>query len=344
HPVTRGTAQNPDIYFQAREASNIFYEQIVETVKFYLSQVGELTGRPHGLFDYYGAPDATAIIVAMGSVTQTIEETVDYLNAQGAKYGVLEVHLYRPFSMKDFLGQIPTSVTRIAVLDRTKEPGALGEPLYLDVRHCYYDEDITPIIIGGRYGLGSKDTTPADIKAVYDNLVAEKPKNHFTVGIVDDVTHTSLAKIEKIDTAPKGSVQCKFWGLGSDGTVGANKQAIKIIGNHTNKYVQAYFDYDSKKSGGLTVSHLRFGDVPIKSTYLVDEADYVACHNQSYIYQYDLVKGLKEGGTFVLNCRWDNDQLDEMLPASLKSEMANKAIKLYTIDAIKIAEEVGLGN
>lgn len=344
HPVVRGTAQNPDIYFQTREASAPFYRAIPEIVEGYMNEMEKLTGRKYGLFDYYGAEDAEQVIVAMGSVCETIEETIDYLNAQGKKYGLLKVHLYRPFSMKHFMNAMPKSAKRICVLDRTIEPGAPGGPLYLDVRNCYYDVENAPMIIGGRYGLGSKDTTPNQIKAVYDNLEKSTPKDQFTVGIVDDVSNTSLEVAEKIDTAPAGTIKCKFWGLGSDGTVGANKQAIKIIGDNTEKYVQAYFAYDSKKSGGITTSHLRFGDSPIKSTYLIDDADYIACHNPSYVYKYDLIKGLKKGGTFVLNCRWDDSELDEKLPAKLRRQLAELNANFYCVDAIKYAEDLGLGN
>ena len=344
HPVVRGTAQNPDIYFQTREASAPFYRAIPEIVEGYMNEMEKLTGRKYGLFDYYGAQDAEHVIVAMGSVCETIEETIDYLNAQGKKYGLLKVHLYRPFSMKHFMNAMPKSAKRICVLDRTIEPGAPGGPLYLDVRNCYYDVENAPMIIGGRYGLGSKDTTPNQIKAVYDNLEKSAPKDQFTVGIVDDVSNTSLEVAEKIDTAPAGTIKCKFWGLGSDGTVGANKQAIKIIGDNTEKYVQAYFAYDSKKSGGITTSHLRFGDSPIKSTYLIDDADYIACHNPSYVYKYDLIKGLKKGGTFVLNCRWDDSELEEKLPAKLRRQLAELDANFYCVDAIKYAEDLGLGN
>ncbi|MEG0907018.1 MAG: pyruvate:ferredoxin (flavodoxin) oxidoreductase [Cellulosilyticaceae bacterium] len=344
HPVTRGTAQNPDIYFQTREASNPFYENIVPIVEEYMNKVGELTGRKYGLFDYYGAPDAENIMVAMGSVTETIEETVDYLNKQGGKYGLVKVHLYRPFSMKHFLDVVPQTTKKIAVLDRTKEPGAMGEPLYLDVRNCYYGVEHAPEIIGGRFGLGSKDTTPSQIKSVFENLTSTQPKNQFTVGIVDDVTHTSLEPTAKISAAPQGTIRCKFWGLGSDGTVGANKQAIKIIGEYTEQYVQAYFDYDSKKSGGLTMSHLRFGKEPIKSTYLIDEADYIACHNQSYVNLYDVLAGIKSGGTFVLNCQWSASELEDKLPAKIKRELAKNKVEFYIVNGTKIAEEIGMGN
>ncbi len=344
HPVIRGTAQNPDIYFQTRESVNKYYDNIVSVVEEYMQKMGSLTGRQYNLFDYYGAPDAENIIIAMGSITTVIEETIDYLNASGEKYGVVKVHLYRPFSVKHLLNAIPKTVKKIAVLDRTKEPGSLGEPLYLDVKAAFYGMENAPLIIGGRYGLGSKDTTPSDIKVVYDNLKLENPKDGFTIAIVDDVTNTSLAVTEKINAAPKSTVRCKFWGLGSDGTVGANKQAIKIIGDHTEKYVQGYFAYDSKKSGGVTISHLRFGDEPIKSSYLIDEADYIACHNQSYVYQFDLLRGIKTGGTFVLNCLWSENEIEQHLPAKLKREIAAKNINFYTVNATKIAETIGLGN
>ena len=344
HPVTRGTAQNPDIYFQTRESVNKYYDNIVGVVEDYMKKMGNLTGRQYNLFDYYGAPDADNIIVAMGSITPVIEETIDYLNASGEKCGVVKVHLYRPFSVKHLLNAIPKSVKKIAVLDRTKEPGSLGEPLYLDVKAALYEMENAPLIVGGRYGLGSKDTTPSDIKAVYDNLKLKNPKDGFTIAIVDDVTNLSLPTTEKINAAPKSTVKCKFWGLGSDGTVGANKQAIKIIGDHTNKYVQGYFAYDSKKSGGVTISHLRFGDEPIKSSYLIDEADYIACHNQSYVYQYDLIKGLKKGGTFVLNCLWNETDIEQHLPAKLKRKISTNNIAFYTVNATKIAEVIGLGN
>ena len=344
HPVTRGTAQNDDIYFQTREASNKYYNNIVGVVEKYMAKMSELTGRKHGLFNYYGDENAKNIIIAMGSVTETIEETIDYLNAKGGSYGLVKVHLYRPFSNKHLLEAIPASAERICVLDRTKEPGSTGEPLYLDVRNAFFDVENAPMIIGGRYGLGSKDVTPTDIKTVFDNLTSEKPKNNFTLGIVDDVTNTSLEKSESIKIAHPGTVRCKFWGLGSDGTVGANKQAIKIIGDNTDKYAQAYFAYDSNKSGGITMSHLRFGDAPIRSTYLIDEADYIACHNQSYVNQYDLLKGLKEGGVFVLNTIWSQEELEQHLPAKMKKFIADNNINFYTVNATKIAQEIGLGN
>lgn len=343
NPVLRGTAQNPDIFFQAKEASNRFYEAIPDIVNDYMKEITKLTGRHYAPFNYYGAPDAENIIVAMGSVTDAIEETVDYLMERGEKVGVVKVHLYRPFSEKYFFDVLPKTVKRIAVLDRTKEPGALAEPLHLDVKSMFYGKENAPLIVGGRYGLGSKDTTPAQILAVFKNLKADQPKDRFTIGIVDDVTHTSLPVEEHVNVAPEGTIRCKFWGLGSDGTVGANKSAIKIIGDNTNKYAQAYFAYDSKKSGGVTISHLRFGDKPIKSTYLIDEADFVACHNQAYVYQYDLLKGLKKGGTFLLNCLWSPEELDQKLPANIKKYIAQNEIKFYTINATKIASEIGLG-
>ncbi|WP_195941077.1 pyruvate:ferredoxin (flavodoxin) oxidoreductase [Romboutsia sp. 1001713B170131_170501_G6] len=344
HPVARGTAQNPDIYFQTREASNKYYEEIVPIVENYMNKIGELTGRQYGLFNYYGAEDAKEILIAIGSVTEAIEETIDELNAKGEKYGLVKVHLFRPFSKEHLLKVIPKSVNKICVLDRTKEPGAIGEPLYLDVRAAYYGQENAPMIIGGRYGLGSKDVTPTDIKAIFDNLVCDNPKDQFTVGIVDDVTHKSLEVKEELKVVKQGTINCKFWGLGSDGTVGANKQAIKIIGDNTDKYVQAYFAYDSKKSGGVTMSHLRFGDEPIRSTYLIDSADYIACHNQSYVTQYDLLKGLKSNGTFVLNTIWDEKELEDHLPAKMKNYLAKNNIDFYTVNATKIAQEIGLGN
>lgn len=343
HPVLRGTAQNPDIFFQARESSNRFYNAVPEIVEYYMNEINKITGRNYGLFNYYGAPDADRVIIAMGSVCDTIEETIDYLMARGEKVGVVKVHLYRPFSVKHFLQAMPSTVKKIAVLDRTKEPGAIGEPLYQDVCTVYFDAAEKPVIVAGRYGLGSKDTTPAQIVAVYDNLKSDNPKNHFTIGIVDDVTHLSLPIGEEIDTVPEGTISCKFWGLGSDGTVGANKNAIKIIGDHTDMYAQAYFSYDSKKSGGITVSHLRFGKKPIRSTYLIKKADFVACHNPSYVDNYDMVSDLKDGGTFLLNCSWSAEELDKRLPAKMKRYIAKHNINFYTIDAVDIAREIGLG-
>ena len=342
-PYTKGTAQNPDIYFQAMEASNPYYENIVEVVNDYMQEINKLTGRDYRPFNYYGHPEAERIIVAMGSVTETIEETVDYLMERGEKVGVIKVHLYRPFSAKYFFDVLPKTVKKIAVLDRTKEKGAIAEPLHLDVQSVFYGSDLQPVIVGGRYGLGSKDTTPSQIKAVFDNLKEENPKDRFTIGIVDDVTHTSLEIKEEINTEPEGTIRCKFWGFGSDGTVGANKSAIKIIGDDTDMYAQGYFSYDSKKSGGVTISHLRFGHKPIKSTYLIDEADFISCSKQSYVYQYDLLKGLKNGGKFLLNCSWDKDEVGEHLPAEMKRYIAENNIDFYIINATKIANEIGLG-
>ena len=344
HPVTRGTAQNPDIYFQTREVSNKYYDDIVGIVEKNMARMSEITGRKHSLFDYYGAEDATHVVVAMGSVTEALEETIDYLNAKGQKLGMIKVHLFRPFSAEHFLAAMPKTVERVCVLDRTKEPGAPGEPLYLDVVNVLSKSELSPLVVGGRYGLGSKDTTPTDLNAVFENLNTENPRNGFTIGIVDDVTNLSLPQAEEIKIKAPGTVRCKFWGLGSDGTVGANKQAIKIIGDHTDKYAQAYFDYDSKKSGGVTMSHLRFGDTPIRSTYLLDESDYIACHNQSYVHQYDLLKGLRKGGTFVLNTIWDQEGLEANLPAEMKQYIAENDIEFYTINAVKIGQEIGLGN
>ncbi|HHW01423.1 MAG TPA: pyruvate:ferredoxin (flavodoxin) oxidoreductase [Thermoanaerobacterales bacterium] len=343
HPVTRGTAQNPDIFFQAREACNPYYLAVPEIVENYMAEISKITGREYHLFNYYGHPEAERVIVAMGSVCETIEETVDYLMAKGEKVGVLKVHLYRPFSVKHFLGSMPETVKKIAVLDRTKEPGSQGEPLYQDVCTAYFENKVHPVIVGGRYGLGSKDTTPSQIKAVFDNLKADEPKNHFTIGIVDDVTYTSLAVEEDINTTAEGTVCCKFWGFGSDGTVGANKSAIKIIGDNTDMYAQGYFAYDSKKSGGVTISHLRFGKKPIKSTYLIDKADFIACHKQSYIGQYDVLSGLKDGGTFLLNTQWSPEELEEKLPASVKRYLAKHNINFYIINAVDIAQKLGLG-
>ncbi len=344
HPVTRGTAQNPDIFFQAREASNNYYEAIPDIVADYMKQISEVTGREYKPFNYVGAPDAENIVVAMGSVTDTIEETIDYLAAKGEKIGLIKVRLYRPFSEKYFFDVLPATVKKISVLDRTKEPGSLGEPLYQDIRTMFYGKDNAPIVVGGRYGLGSKDTTPSQIKAVYDNLKLDAPRNGFTVGINDDVTNLSLEVKEKISAEPVGTVRCKFWGLGSDGTVGANKSAIKIIGDETDLYAQGYFSYDSKKSGGVTVSHLRFGKNPIKSTDLIDEADYIACHNQSYVTQYELLDGLKKGGIFVLNCIWSPEEVEAHLPNSMKKYIADNEIEFYTINATDLAVEIGLGN
>lgn len=344
HPVLRGTAQNPDIFFQAREASNPYYNAIPNVVEDYMKKFGEKTGRHYNLFDYYGAPDADRVIIAMGSVCDTIEETIDYLNKKGEKVGLVKVRLYRPFSIKHFIDAIPKTATKIAVLDRTKEPGANGEPLYQDVCTAFYERKGELTIVGGRYGLGSKDTTPEQIIAVYDNLNQNEPKNHFTIGIVDDVTFLSLPSAKPVDTAPESTVACKFWGLGSDGTVGANKNSIKIIGDHTDMYAQAYFSYDSKKSGGVTISHLRFGKEPIKSTYLINKADFVACHNQAYIGKYDMVSDVKPGGTFLLNCSYTPEELDEKLPADVKRYIAKNNVNFYIIDGVGIGKEIGLGN
>ncbi len=342
-PVVRGTAQNPDIYFQNREAANKFYEKIPDLVSEYMNEISKITGREYKPFNYYGAEDAEHVIIAMGSGCDVIEEVVEYLVNKGEKVGLVKVHLYRPFSEKYFFDVLPNTVKKIAVLDRTKEPGAVGEPLYQDVRSMFYDKENKPVIVGGRYGLGSKDTRPEQFIAVFDNLKNDTPKDHFTLGIVDDLTNTSLAEGDVVDTSPEGTIKCRLWGLGSDGTVGANKMAIKIIGDKTDLYAQGYFSYDSKKSGGTTVSHLRFGKKPIKSPYLVYDADYVACHNKSYVNHYDLLKGLKKNGTFVLNCPWNEEELDEKLPASLKKYIVNNNIKFYVIDAVGIAQNIGLG-
>ncbi|NGT50694.1 pyruvate:ferredoxin (flavodoxin) oxidoreductase [Clostridium perfringens] len=342
-PVTRGTAQNPDIYFQEREAVNKFYDAVPEIVESYMKEITKLTGREYNCFDYYGAADAERVIVAMGSVTDLIEETVDYLNAKGEKVGLIKVRLLRPFSNERLIKAMPKTVKKVAVLDRTKEPGAAGEPLYLEVKNAFYGLENAPVIVGGRFGLGSKDTVPADIVAVYENLNKEDAKNGFTLSIVDDVTNTSLEPVGDIDTTPEGTKACKFWGLGSDGTVGANKSAIKIIGDHTDMYAQGYFAYDSKKSGGVTISHLRFGKQPIKSPYLINKADFVACHNQSYVNKYFVLDGLKKNGTFLLNTIWTPEEVAEHLPASYKRFLAENNIKFYTLNAVKIAQEVGLG-
>ena len=344
HPVVRGTTQNPDIYFQQRESANPFYNAVPDIVQEYMDKLATITGRKYKLFNYYGAEDAEYVIVAMGSACDTIYETIDYLRGRREKVGAVRVHLYRPFSEKHFLDNIPKTVKRIAVLDRTKEPGSTGEPLYLDVIKAYKDTEGSPLIIGGRYGLSSKDTRSSQIIAVFENLKQEKPKDRFTIGIVDDVTNTSLPEHDIINTTPEGTISCRIWGLGSDGTVGANKTAIKIIGDNTDMHVQAYFSYDSKKSGGTTVSHLRFGKKPLRSPYLVYNADYIACHNKAFLYQYDLIKGLKKGGTFVLNCPWETDELAEKIPASIRRYLAQKEISFYIIDALAIASKTGLGN
>ncbi len=345
HPVLRGTAQNPDIFFQAREACNTYYDAVPAIVEKYLEKVNEKAGTDYKLFNYYGAPDAEKVIIAMGSVCDTIEETVDYINANGGKVGLIKVRLYRPFVKEKLLEAIPETCKKIAVMDRTKEPGAGAEPLFLDVVNAVRGTKFeSALIVGGRYGLGSKDTTPACVFAVYKNLDADKPIDGFTVGINDDVTNLSLPLEAAPNTAGEGIVSCKFWGLGSDGTVGANKNSIKIIGDHTDKYIQAYFAYDSKKSGGITISHLRFGDTPIRSTYYVSHANFVACHNPSYIERYDITGDIAEGGTFLLNCQWTPEELEEKLPAKVKRDIAKKNVKFYTIDAITIARNIGLGN
>ena len=342
-PVTRGTAQNGDVYFQAVESRNQAYDAIPDIVARYMGEIGEISGRSYRPFDYYGSPDAENIIIAMGSVTETIRETIDYLRERGRKYGVVSVHLYRPFSAKYLLKVLPKSVKKIAVLDRTKEPGSLGEPLYLDIKTVFQGQANSPLIIGGRYGLSSKDTTPAQIIAVYDNLEQKEPKNDFTIGIVDDVTFKSLPIKSEVSIVKPGTTECKFYGLGSDGTVGANKNTIKIIGSHTDLYSQAYFDYDSKKSGGYTCSHLRFGKSPIHAPYLVNTPDFVACHVPSYLEKYDVLKGIKEGGSFLLNSLWDEKETLERLPDHVKAVIGRKHINLYIINATKIAAKIGLG-
>ena len=344
HPHLGGTAQNPDIYFQGREAANKYYEATPAIVEEVMEEVGKLTGRPHKPFDYVGAPDAEYVVVAMGSGCDSATEAVNKLNELGEKVGLVSVHLYRPFCAKRFVEALPKTVKKIAVLDRTKESGSLGEPLYLDVVAALAEQGCKVETVGGRYGLGSKEFTPTHVKAVFDNLKQDAPKNHFTVGIEDDVTFTSLPLGPIFNAAPAGAISCKFYGLGSDGTVGANKNSIKIIGDHTDMYAQAYFAYDSKKSGGLTVSHLRFGKSPIQSPYQIDAADFTACHNPAYVTQYDMLSTLKDGGTFLLNCQWKDEELDEHLPASMKRMLAEKHIKFYAIDAIDLAAKVGMGN
>ena len=343
HPVTRGTAQNPDVYFQLCESLNKYYDDIPAIVEEYMSKITELTGREYHCFDYYGDNNADRIIISMGAVSEVIEETIDYLMSKGEKVGLIKVRLYRPFSIERLLNTIPKSVKKIAVLDKTKEPGSIGEPLYLDVLRAVNEMENPPKVVGGRFGLGSKDPYPSDIVAVYENLAKDKPKNRFTIGIIDDVTNLSLEPNKEIDVAVEGTTACKFWGLGSDGTVGANKNAIKIIGDHTNMYAQGYFAYDSKKSGGITVSHLRFGKNPIKSHYEIDKADFVACHNQSYVYSYNVLEGLRKNGVFVLNTIWNEEELNDRLPAKMKKYIAENNINFYTINAVKIAQEIGLG-
>ncbi len=342
-PHQRGTAQNPDIYFQNREAANTYYNNTPEEVETVMDQVYELTGRRYNLFDYCGAEDAESVIVCMGSASDTVEETVNYLNKQGEKVGLLKVRLYRPFSKKHFLAALPATCKRIAVLDRTKEPGSLGEPLYQDVCTALTEADKRITVIGGRYGLGSKEFNPCMAKGVFDNLNSEQPRNHFTVGITDDVTHTSLDYPSCLYTTPEGTHRAKFFGLGADGTVGANKNSIIIIGDNTDQYAQGYFVYDSKKSGGITVSHLRFGHEPIKSTYLIDEADFIACHNPAFVTRYDILEGVRENGIFLLNSNWNVEEMEEHLPAEMKKTIAQKNLKFYNIDAFTIAEKLGLG-
>ncbi len=344
HPVIRGTAQNPDIYFQSQEAANKYYEALPELVEEAMADLAKITGREHHLFDYHGAKDAERIIIAMGSICQTAGEAVDYLNSKGEKVGLLSVHLYRPFSLEHFFKYLPKTVKKIAVLDRTKEPGAIGEPLYLDVKAAFYSSGMNPVIVGGRYGLGGKDTTPDHILSVYEELKKDDPKHGFTIAIDDDVTHTSLAEYpEDVDLTPEGTTACKFWGLGSDGTVGANKSAIKIIGDKTDMYAQAYFAYDSKKSGGITMSHLRFGKSPINSPYLIHNANFISCSQQSYVTKYDLLAGLKRGGKFLLNTVWNEADLSKHLPAYMKRYIAKNDIEFYTVNAVEIAKELGLG-
>jgi pyruvate-ferredoxin/flavodoxin oxidoreductase len=344
HPVTRGTAQNPDVFFQAKEASNIFYEPLADIVASYMSEITKLTGRDYKPFTYYGSPDPENIIVAMGSITETIKETIDYLTEKGEKIGLISVHLYRPFSSKYFFDVFPASVKKITVLDRTKEPGAGGDPLYLDIKGMFYDSNKKPLILGGRFGLSSKDTTPSMMMSVFENMKLSEPMNHFTVGIVDDVTFKSLPVLPEINVCCTGTYSAKFYGLGSDGTVGANKNSIKIIGDSTDKYCQAYFAYDSKKSGGITVSHLRFGDRPIRSPYLVNTPDFVACHVPAYLEKYDMLKGLVKRGTFLLNSIWDVEETKHRLPDHMKKYMAENKINFYVINATLIADELGLGN
>ncbi|MDR0973977.1 MAG: pyruvate:ferredoxin (flavodoxin) oxidoreductase [Prevotellaceae bacterium] len=344
NPVSRGMAENPDVYFQHREACNSYYDTVPAIVEEYMAELSKITGRKYDLFDYYGASDADRVIIAMGSVTEAAREAVDYLASQGEKVGLVAVHLYRPFSAKHFIAAVPKTAKRIAVLDRTKEPGAQGEPLYMDVKDCFYGAADAPFIVGGRYGLSSKDTTPAQILSVFENLALPEPKNHFTIGIVDDVTFTSLPLKEEIALGGEGMYEAKFYGLGADGTVGANKNSIKIIGDNTNKYCQAYFSYDSKKSGGFTCSHLRFGDTPIRSTYLVNTPNFVACHVQAYLRMYDVTRGLRENGTFLLNTIWNEGELAKHLPNKVKRYFAKKNISVYYMDATSIAMEIGLGN
>ena len=343
-PVTRGTAENPETFFTHREACNEYYDKVPEVVEHYLGEISKITGREYHLFSYYGAQDADRMIILMGSATEAAREAIDYLNKNGEKVGMISVHLYRPFSVKHLLASVPATVKRIAVLDRTKEPGAEGEPLYLDVKSAYYDVENKPLIVGGRYGLGSNDTTPAQFMSVFNNLKLNEPKNHFTLGIVDDVTFTSLPQVEEMALGGEGMFEAKFYGLGADGTVGANKNSVKIIGDNTDKHCQAYFSYDSKKSGGFTCSHLRFGDTPIRSTYLVNTPNFVACHVQAYLHMYDVTRGLQKNGTFLLNTIFDGEELVNFIPNKVKRYFAQNNITVYYINATKIAQEIGLGN
>ncbi len=345
HPHLSGSAQNPDIYFQNREAGNTHYLAVPAIVQHYMDEVGKLTGRHYNLFDYVGAPDADRVIISMGSSCDVVEEAIDYLNARGEKLGLIKVRLYRPFCADKLIAALPATCKKVAVLDRTKESGSQGEPLYQDVVNAFAEAGRFDVkIIGGRYGLGSKEFTPSMVKAVYDELKKGEPKPRFTVGIVDDVTNLSLPVTEQVNAAPEGTIACKFYGLGSDGTVGANKNSIKIIGDHTDMYAQGYFAYDSKKSGGFTVSHLRFGKKPIQSPYLIDAADFVACHNASYVTRYDVTEGIKEGGTFLLNSEWTLEEMEHELPAKMKNVIARNHLKFYNIDAVKLAKQVGMGN
>ncbi|MBW1739112.1 MAG: pyruvate:ferredoxin (flavodoxin) oxidoreductase, partial [Deltaproteobacteria bacterium] len=343
NPQMRGTAQNPDIFFQNREAANPFYARIPHIVQEEMEKVGEMVGRPYNLFDYVGDPEADRVIISMASSCDVLEETVNYLNGLGERVGLIKVRLYQPFSSEHFLRALPVTAERIAVLDRSKSPTGLGEPLYQDVCTVFYERGDVPVIVGGRYGLGSKDFTPTMVKAVYDNLRSRAPKTHFTVGITDDVTHTSIELGEEIDPSPEGTVRCKFWGLGADGTVGANKNAIKIIGENTDMFAQAYFAYDAKKSGGITISHLRFSPHRIQSPYLLTKADFVACHNPAFVDQYDILEGIREGGSFLLNSPWSQKELAAKLPDHMKRTIAQKKLNFYNIDAVKIGAELGLG-
>ncbi len=344
NPKTRGTAQNDDIYFQTREVSNRFYDALPDVVNEYMQEISKITGREYKPFTYYGHKEPECVIVAMGSVTQALEEVVDYLNAKGEKVGILKVYLYRPFSLKYFFDVMPKSVKKIAVLDRTKEPGSLGEPLYLDVKSAFYGRENAPVIVGGRYGLSSKDVDPAQMIAVFENLKLDNPKDGFTVGIIDDVTHTSLSTGEKISLGDESTIECLFYGLGADGTVGANKNSIKIIGDKTDFYAQAYFAYDSKKSGGYTRSHLRFSKKPIRSTYLVSTPHFIACSVAAYLEIYDVLAGIRKGGTFLLNSIWNAEETIRQLPDAVKKTLAEKEVNFYIINATKLARDIGLGN